>query len=157
MKNSLNGKRVAILRPLEQSSHLAVAIEREGGFPIFAPSIEISLDYDPQEVERLFHDLSNGSINYLVFTSSNGVRSFYQIATELHQVPEISTSVKIIAVGPWTADALAERGAVEVSIPKEYSSGGILKMLERFGLKGRRIALVRGSRSDNTLPSSLEA
>ncbi len=156
-ENGLKGKTVAILRSIDQSSRLAEAIKRSGGFPIFAPSIEITLDYDLQEMERTFRDLSNGAIDYLIFTSSNGARSFYQIAAEQGRDLGIGDNLKIIAVGPWTSDALARHGVRNVIIPKEYNSSGILDLLGDLEIKGKRITLLRGSRSDDTLPSGLEA
>ncbi len=156
-KNGLKGKNVGILRSMDQSTQLAEAIKRYGGFPIFAPSIEITLDYDVQEMERTFRDLSNGSIDYLIFTSSNGVRSFYQIAAARGRDPGIGDNLKIIAVGPRTSDALARHGVRNVIIPKMYNSSGILDLLRNLEIKGKRIALLRGSRSDDILPSRLEA
>lgn len=156
-KNGLKGKKVAILRSMDQSSQLAEAIKRSGGVPIFAPSIEITLDYDLQVMERTFRDLSNGSIDYLIFTSSNGVRSFYQIAAAQGRDLGIGDNLKIIAVGPWTSDALASHGVRNVIIPKAYNSAGILDLLGNLEITGKRIALLRGSRSDDTLPSRLEA
>ncbi len=74
-KNGLEGKTVEILRSIDQSSRLAEAIKRSGGITIFAPSIEITLDYELQEMKRTFHDLSNGAIDDIIFTSSNGARA----------------------------------------------------------------------------------
>ena len=155
-KNGLKGKTIAILRPVNQNSRLAEAVRRSGGLPILAPSIEITLDYHPQEMERILGDLSKGSIDYLVFTSSNGVESFYQIAAAQGREPHIGGNSKVIAVGPWTSDALARHEVPDVIIPKENNSNGILNLLENMEIKGKRITLLRGSRSDDTLPAGLE-
>jgi uroporphyrinogen III methyltransferase/synthase len=46
---------------------------------------------------------------------------------------------------------------LDVTIPEEFSSAGILNLLTKFDVKGSRVTLIRGSRSDNTLPTRLES
>ncbi len=62
----------------------------------------------------------------------------------------------MISIGPKTKHELEKIGFNNVKLPEEYSSFGLIKLLEKTDLKGKRIGLPRAKGVDDTLRVSLE-
>jgi uroporphyrinogen-III synthase len=84
---------------------------------------------DAERVEALLHDMADGKINIIVFTSSPQVTRIYDVAKERGLEKSLDqgwTKVKVAAVGPIVADELKDRG-VPVDICPEQ--GFVMKNL----------------------------
>jgi uroporphyrinogen III methyltransferase/synthase len=112
--------RIALFRPDNQQSETSRMAESFGFRPIFAPSIALKELSLPEDLEARLQ-----GADYIVFTSSNGV----EIALRNPKIASEVGSTKVAAIGPKTALALRERGVAESSIPDEYSSAGLTKLL----------------------------
>ncbi|MGH8104446.1 MAG: uroporphyrinogen-III synthase [bacterium] len=150
----LKGKRVVITRPLDQAPELADRLAALGAEIIHLPSIEIG---PPKSLESLDSAIrSVDSYDWIVFTSLNGVKYFFE-RYDLHQKspapPAPLRRAKIAAIGPATARSLQARGVVPDFIPKAFLSDEIAKGLTR--VKGKRILLPRADIAPDTLPAAL--
>jgi uroporphyrinogen-III synthase len=84
---------------------------------------------DADRVEALLHDMADGKVNIIVFTSSPQLTRIYDIAKERgleKRLDEGWAKVKVAAVGPIIADELRRRG-VPVDICPEQ--GFVMKNL----------------------------
>jgi uroporphyrinogen III methyltransferase/synthase len=116
---SLTGKRVVITRAGEQADELAELLKAEGAVPVAVPTIEFHPPADLAPLERAIANLSGYGL--LVFTSGNAVRFFLERA---RYTPGDSRFVglKVAAVGPKTARAIADAGLSVDLLPTEANA-----------------------------------
>lgn len=129
-------KKVLITREIGQFNEIKDMFLSYNLQPIPFPVISFS----PVEFE-----FDENRFDYLVFTSSNGVKFFLD-----RYKP---TKPKIIAVGKKTAEVLKERGYTDLIIPREYSSEGVLDYISQHqeDFADSRIGLVRAVEGMDTL------
>ena len=93
--------------------------------------------------------------DWLVFTSSNGVRAFFtRFAAQRRDVRELAP-VRLAAIGPETAGELERRMLRPAVVPHEYRAEGLLESLAAEDLRGRRVLLPRAAGARAVLPLSL--
>lgn len=136
---SLAGVAVLVTRPVGQAQELADHVRGLGGEPLLFPGIEIEAVAD--------HDMAAGlaqveQYDYAIFVSPNAARISMSCAARLGQLP---SRVRLAAVGPGTAAALAQAGCAGVLAPKDGSdSEALFRVLESEALPNRRFLIVRG-------------
>jgi uroporphyrinogen-III synthase len=156
---SLKGKVVAIVRPPDQVKELSDAIESSGGTPYVAPLIEVKPTKDQESLIRLIKDTASGRIDIIAFMSQNGVKQTFETAKNEGLETSFKDQIKkiiLISIGPKTKHELEKIGFRNVKLPEEYSSFGLIKLIEKTDLKGKRIGLPRAKGVDDTLRVSLE-
>ncbi len=126
---------VLVTRPRQQSAAFCEALKRAGANAISLPTIEIVFPSSAgRQLAKSDHDL-------LIFTSANAVRGAMQHAPP---PPWGQNPVKIAAIGPATALALQEAGAVVDILPAQHNSEGLLELLSKLDLSTSRVAILRG-------------
>ncbi|MCB0129467.1 MAG: uroporphyrinogen-III synthase [Caldilineaceae bacterium] len=141
----LAGQRVVVTRSEEQNAAFAQALEAAGAVPILCPTIAVVALGVPtfrREVEALQPD------DWLLFTSTNAVRFFFQQATAHGMDAEIVACIQVAAVGRATADALCEHGCTVDAMPAAFTGVELAATLaQQTGgtLDGRRALLPRSS------------
>jgi uroporphyrinogen-III synthase len=156
---SLKGKVVAIVRPPDQVKELSDAVESLDGTPYEAPLIEVTPAKDQESLIRLIKDTASGRIDVIAFMSQNGVRQTFEVAKSEgleKSFKDYLSKISLISIGPKTKLELEKIGFSNVKLPEEYSSSGLIKLLEKTDLKGKRIGLPRAKGVDDTLRVSLE-
>lgn len=156
---SLKGKVVAILRPPDQVKELSDTIESLGGTPYEAPLIEVKPAKDQGSLIRLIEDTASGRLDIIAFMSQNGVKQTFEVAKNQgleRSFKDHIEKMNLISIGPKTKNELEKIGFSNVKLPEEYSSFGLIKLLEKTDLKGKRIGLPRAKGVDDTLRVSLE-
>lgn len=150
----LFGKRVLVTRPSDQANPLRDELEALGAEVLVQPAIEISDPEDWSPVDAALASLA--SYDWLVFSSSNGVERLLSrlLATggDLRRLG----SVRIAAIGPGTAEALAEWRLKPDLVPVEYRAEALADSLAT-GAKGRKFLLARASRGREMLAERLRA
>jgi len=149
----LFGKRVLVTRSRTQASILSKLLAECGAQPIELPTIEIQSVPDPAELDQSIRDLAG--FDWVIFTSVNGVESFWDRLVALGKDARQFGSVRIGAIGPATAEALAERGLYPDFIPAEYTSEAVLSGLSERNIKGCRILLPRADIAPKDLVEGL--
>lgn len=140
-KRPLFGCSVLVTRSREQASELSRAIEELGGRAVEFPTILIE---DPEDFVPLDNAVSNAAgYNWIIFTSVNGVRSFFSRLFKLNMDIRDLKGVKICAIGPKTRDRLEGYGIRVEYVPSEYRAEEIAAGLKGSILPGDRVLLPR--------------
>jgi uroporphyrinogen III methyltransferase/synthase len=144
LAEKLGQKKIAILRPAAQQKESAALAESYGFSPILAPAIALAEKPLPDDlVERLCR------AECVAFTSANGVK----MALHSPAIRKTLEEKTIVAIGPKTAQALAEQG-LTAQVPEEYSSEGMEKMLRG---KCKSILFLRSAQGSQYLSEGLKA
>ncbi len=151
-ESRLEGRRVAVTRPREQARSLGRLIEREGGEPVLLPVIRIAPPEDWSEVDEAARRV--GEYDWLVFTSANGARIWFERVATLGLEPV--GSARVAAIGPGTAEALEKLGARADLVPADYVAESLLDALVSEGARGRRFLMPRASEARDVLRLGLE-
>jgi uroporphyrinogen III methyltransferase / synthase len=144
----LFGRAVVVTRAREQVSELRHRLEALGAAVIELPAIAIEpVDFAVPALERY---------GWLVFTSANGVNAFFErglVATGLDA--RALAGVRVAAIGPGTAAALARRGVLADLLPERFVAESLLEAFPPPGPGGERVLLARADRARDTLPAGL--
>ena len=108
----LAGKRIVITRPRAQAAALAEKLAALGAEPVLFPTIEIAPLDDTGPLDAALGQLHAHAYQWLIFTSANAVSV---VCDRL--AGGLPTGVRLAAVGPATARALAARGLSGAVIP----------------------------------------
>lgn len=152
-RHPLFGKRVLITRPADQAAEFAAKLWELGAEPIIAPTIAIGppddLDAAKDAVRRV------RSYQWIVFTSANGVRAFFDRLIAEGRDARAFGDTRIAAIGPKTAEALAAHGVRADFIPARCVSEELAQELLKKSDKGDRILLYRAQEARDVLPDAL--
>lgn len=149
--SGLQGKRILVTRPLAQTGALVASLTRLGAVPVVFPTIEIAAPAENGALDRAIAGLS--SYRWVIFTSVNGVKAFWQRFSALGKGPEAFQGVRVAAIGPATTQALAEYGLSPDFVPGEYVAEAILLGLGE--IRGQRILLPRADIARKALVDEL--
>jgi uroporphyrinogen III methyltransferase / synthase len=149
----LFGKRVLVTRPAHQAAEFAAALWEAGAEPIVAPTIAIGPPSDPQPARDAVARIRDYA--WLAFTSRNGVDAFFDRLGELGRDARALGDVKVAAIGPKTAEALAARGIRADVIPAEYVNEAIAAELLARTAPGDRVLIFRAEEAREVLPQTL--
>lgn len=149
----LFGRRIVITRARSQASAFARGIEDLGGEVIEFPTIEI---LPPESYDLLDKAIQKIEIyHWIIFTSLNGVKHFLMRLQRLKRDIEDLKGIKISAIGPETAKALASACLRVDLLPHEYRAEGILQELKPEEVRGKRVLLPRAAEARDLLPKTL--
>jgi len=149
----LFGKRVLVTRMASGSLEFAARLWEAGAEPILAPLIRIVPPEDPREIRRAVADA--GAFSWIVFSSRNGVDAFWSELRARGRDARALGGTKIAAIGPKTAQTLAERGIVADFIPSRYVGESVAEGLLARTEADERILLFRAQEARDALPDML--
>ncbi|MBI3949262.1 MAG: uroporphyrinogen-III synthase [Acidobacteria bacterium] len=144
----LQGKRILITRPREQTDEFAARLEAQDAEALIMPTIKIEGPEDWTEVDEAIERL--GEYDWIVFTSSNAVDYFCQRLKSYG----LSSRPKSCGVGSATAEALTAHGLHADLIPEYYTAEGVLAAFPEH-LNGIRVLFPRGNLARDTVPEGL--
>ena len=161
----LAGKQVLVTRTQKQAGALSERLQDLGAIPVVFPSIRIVPPQDWQALDtvlnRLFLARDLPYYAWLVFTSANGVHIFCERLLSLGYSPQFLSGVRVAAIGPATAAALAHYGLATDIVPDVYIAEGVAAALiedaRRGGesLQGKRVLLPRAAEARKILVTEL--
>ncbi len=150
----LFGKGVIVTRAREQASGFATSLQKLGARVLQYPTITINPLPDYTAVHKAIKELEN--YHWLIFTSVNGVRLFWQELAHLGQDTRSLGKCKVAAIGPATAGALQKRGILPDFVPEKYVAESVLAgLMERGVGQGSRILIPRAKKAREVLPKEL--
>jgi uroporphyrinogen-III synthase len=173
----LQGKRILVTRAREQAGVLSTRLQALGAVPVELPTIRI---VPPQNWEPLDTALSKlflvstpesqdtvwarGTLAYswVIFTSANGVNICCDRLLSLGYHPRTLSGVRVAAIGPATAAALANYGVTADLVPDEYIAESVAAALKNDALQrgdsleGKRILLPRAAEARKILVTELQ-
>ena len=138
MGRPLSGKRIIVTRRQEQAVTLVQRLRAEGAIPIALPTIDV-IPLPSPELTSAIDELE--AIDWLVFTSANAVRFFFD---GVDGIEHIVSWPPMAVVGRATASALQGQGHYASAIPGEFTGEALARSLG--DLSGRRVLLPRAKR-----------
>lgn len=152
-KRPLFGRRVIVTRSRTQASALVAQLDELGAQVLEFPTIRIE---QPQDFGPLDNALSNASqFEHVVFTSVNGVESFFERARAIGLDIRDLAGPRLWAIGPATRDALLQYGVLVEKLPMEYFAKSLAAALGK-DVAGARVLLPRVDIAPPALRNDLE-
>jgi uroporphyrinogen III methyltransferase/synthase len=149
----LFGRRVVVTRTRRQASRLSAALRELGAEVLEIPTIAIVPPADPRPLAEACTRLDR--YHWLVFTSPNGVESFFAALDEAGRDSRSLAGIKVAAIGPATAQGLAARGVRAEVVARRFVAEGLLEALGGHELRGRRVLIPRAEKAREILPETL--
>jgi uroporphyrinogen III methyltransferase/synthase len=151
----LFGKRVLVTRMASSSLEFAAHLWEAGAEPILAPLITIVPPENTAPISRAVENAQ--SYTWIVFSSRNGVDAFWTELQARGRDARAIGATKIAAIGPKTAQTLAEHGVVADFIPSRYVGESVAEGLIARTKPDERILLFRAQEARDALPDMLRA
>ena len=137
-----------VTRPQRQAAALSVKLAAIGATPLVWPAIVILPPSDPDALAHVHDSLAR--YDTAIFVSANAVE---------YGVPAPArwpSTLRVLAPGPGTAEALAAVGLNEVRIPTTtFDSEGLLALPELQNVGGTRVLIFRGQGGRELLGATL--
>jgi uroporphyrinogen III methyltransferase/synthase len=153
-KKPLFGKRILVTRARAQASELTEKIDELGGEAVEFPMIRMIPPQDPKELDQALASL--GEYDWVIFTSVNGVKFFFERLKALKIDIRTMFKAKVAAVGPKTASSLEDRGIMVKLLPGDFRNEGILDRIKEEMQAGEKVLLPRADIAREILPRELE-
>jgi uroporphyrinogen III methyltransferase/synthase len=153
----LFGRTVVVTRARAQTSALAGLLHLQGAETVEVPVIEIAEPEDGGVARRAAAArLRAGAYDWVVFTSVNGVERFFG---ELRDARDVGRA-RVAAIGPGTAEALADRGVLADLVPGRFVAESLLEAFPdpprpANGAAGGQVLLARAAVARDVLPEGL--
>ncbi|HEY3931098.1 MAG TPA: uroporphyrinogen-III C-methyltransferase [Verrucomicrobiae bacterium] len=151
----LFGKRIVVTRSRWQAAKFSRKLSKLGADVLEIPAVK---GIDPENKQNVVDSiLSLNSYDWLVFTSVNGVATFFHyFFTRFQDLRDIG-GAKIAAVGPATAAKLRELHLQVDLMPEEFIGRKIAEAFTKHSsIENSKICLLRAENANRDLPDALE-
>jgi uroporphyrinogen III methyltransferase/synthase len=152
-RKPLFGRRIVVTRPRAQAASFIERLSDAGAEVIPCPTIEIVPPASWEALDATIRRLEE--FDWLVFTSVNGVRMFFDRLRVLGRDVRALHRARLAAVGPQTAQELEERGLLPDVVPAEFRAEGVAEAMATAGVSGQRVLLPRAAGAREILPALL--
>lgn len=141
-RKPLFGQNICITRSKEQSKEIREKLIDLGAQVTEINSIDIK--YTSENLDNFINNLAD--YNYIVFTSVNGVNSFFDY---LRQKDYDIRNIKgtFAAIGPATEKAIKDRGIIPEIIAEKFVAESLFDKMKNFVKAGDKILLPRSKQS----------
>lgn len=154
MRKTLFGKNIVVTRDTAGNTDFANKIIDRGGNPVEFPTFTIVPKTDTSEFLQTLSNFSE--YNWIIFTSGNGVTTFFNTLDELGKDARVFGSAKVAAIGSRTAEKLAEFGIKADFVPDVFTGRELGRQLLGFAnLHDKKILLLRSAIASNELADLL--
>ena len=151
----LSGRRVVVTRTRDQASELASRLSALGAEVLELPVIRISKEIDLQALADVMLEL--GGYDWIVFTSANGVRHFFDEFFRIFGDIRSLGLLRIACVGDSAAKAVAALHLrVECQPGTATAEALAAALIETGSLDNARVLVITGNRNRDTLVHKLE-
>ena len=149
----LFGKRIVCTRAEEQAQSLINALVEKGAIPIPFSTIKTELSKPKVRIKSL---ISSNKFDWLIFSSENGVKFFFDLLSKENADSRILNRTKIAVVGTSTGIKLKDYGLIPDFIPNKFTAESLLKEItKKYNLNSKNILRVKGDFRDDTLSDGL--
>ena len=149
----LFGKKIVITRAAEQARDFAELLEEAGAEVIPFPTIQIMPPESWKAADAALNHLA--SFDWVLFTSVNGVRGFFDRLRVLGGDVRELKGVRLGAIGPKTSARVAAYGLTVDLFPDEYRAEALAERLGK--VPGQHILIARAQEARDILPDTLKA
>lgn len=141
-KKPLFGKRIVCTRAEDQSLSITSLLEQNGAQVINFSVIKTF----PTSTAIKLRDLLSNNYDWIIFSSENGVRYFFQLLFNENLDSRALMKSKIACIGKETATKLKDYGLIADFIPSSFTSSVFVEeFLESVNLKNKKILRVKGN------------
>ncbi|WP_045218087.1 uroporphyrinogen-III C-methyltransferase [Desulfonatronum thioautotrophicum] len=152
-KRPLLGKGVVVTRSREQASDVVASLENLGACCHEFPTIAVAPMENKKPIQEAAMRL--GEYDWVVFTSVNGVRTFWEVLEDRGMDARAFAGTQVAAIGPATAEGLARRGIRADFVPEKYVAEDIAQGLLDRDVAGKRVLIPRAKEAREVLPEEL--
>jgi uroporphyrinogen III methyltransferase / synthase len=160
MKNELSwfedkplfGRRIVSTRAADQKQSLFELLTNRGAYAIPFSVIKTDISIPEESVRQYL------KINYdwIVFTSENGVRYFFELLAKENLDARVLSNTKIAAIGSGTGNKIKEFSLIPDFIPEKYTSASLIhEFPKKYDIKGRHFLRVKGDFDRDPLTDGL--
>jgi uroporphyrinogen III methyltransferase/synthase len=153
-KRPLLGKKIMITRARAQASSLVESLLSLGAECIEYPTIKIVEPDDNSDLLNSIDKLKDYS--WLIFTSVNGVKYFFNALFGKGLDVRSLGNVKTAVIGPATRDELKKYGLNTDVFPKTYRAESVVEAFENLQIKNKKILIPRAMEARSVLPEELK-
>ena len=160
---SLFGKKIIVTRAIHQAGELSTILREFGAEPIELPTIEIRPPSDLKQVKKTIDRiLNNSDYDVLVFTSPNGVATFFDYLESKNFDSRAFGHLTICAIGPGTKNKLRGYGIIPDVVPDKYISEELASAIidhlkkKKGGIKDKKVLLFRAEGARRLLAERLD-
>ncbi len=152
---SLSGRRIAVTRAREQAPELTGKLAALGAEVVELPLITVSKEIDKHTLVDVFTEL--GTYDWIVFTSANGVRYFYEEFRRIYDDIRSLGLLRFAAIGDTTAAAIRELHLKVECQPKVATAEALADELIATGsLDSAKVLVISGNLNREALVEKLE-
>jgi uroporphyrinogen-III synthase len=150
----LSGRRVVLTRPTGSSADWRERLLARGAEVVELPLIKVSKAVDLNTLAEVLQEF--GAYEWVIFTSANGVKYFFEEFIRVHEDIRALGLVRIAAVGEATADALRNLH-LRVDLQPKKASGEELaqELIKRESMDSAKILVVTGNKNREALVEQL--
>lgn len=145
-------KTVVVTRPKQRAGTLSKKLRALGAHVVELPCIEANA-VAQEDIKKTVEKIP--LFNWVVFTSPQGVQSFFEAIYADGGDARILSPVKIAAVGAGTARELKKYGICADLIPQKYDAAHLAQELVTALAPGEKVLLLRAQRATDVLPEVL--
>ncbi|HUU41177.1 MAG TPA: uroporphyrinogen-III C-methyltransferase [Desulfatiglandales bacterium] len=149
----LFGKTILVTRPEDQAQEFAKSLSDFGARCLLFPAIKITPPLNWKELDSAIECLSE--YNWILFTSANGVRYFFERLNAAKKDARQLAGIKIGVIGPNTSKALMDRRISPDLVPEKYWAEGIMEEFKGIPMRGKKVLLPRPVNARDYLPKTL--
>ncbi len=155
-RRPLFGQRVVVTRSLGQAGQLARRLQECGAEVLEVPTIKFEPPTRRTDVVDALLELN--AYDWLMFTSPNGVSTFFEyFFRQFHDLRDLG-GARIAAVGPATANKLKELHLQVDLMPDEAIGSAVAEAFTQYQtIDNLKICLLRAEVANRELPAALEA
>ncbi|MCP4672211.1 MAG: uroporphyrinogen-III synthase, partial [Desulfobacula sp.] len=144
---------IVITRARSQASDLVSKLSKLGAQCIEIPTIKIA---PPEDIKPLKESIRNiNNYDWLVFTSVNGVKFFFDVLFDMGKDVRILGHLKFACIGPVTKERLQDYGIISDILPETYRAESVIDAFTSFEIKNKKILLPRAKKARSILPEEL--
>jgi uroporphyrinogen III methyltransferase/synthase len=149
----LFGKRILVTRTREQAGLFSALLNALGAHCIEFPTIEIQPPLSWEKLDQAVRSLA--SYDWILFTSVNGVKYFFERLYALGKDVRDLRDIKIGAIGPQTSQAIRDCGIRPDFMPAEYKAEAMVAAFKKLAIQGQRVLIPRAAQARDILPQEL--
>ncbi len=149
----LYGRRILVTRAAEQAAGVIQQLLESGAIPVECPTIRLVPPEHWDEVDAAIYALSD--FDWLILTSINGVRFFFNRISELGFEIAALNGCRVCAVGSKTAEELNRFGVIPDIVPEQYTGEGIVAAFENIDLKESKVLFPKADGARDLIPEKL--
>jgi uroporphyrinogen III methyltransferase/synthase len=151
----LFGKNIVITRSIDQADSFNLKLSALGANVILFPVIETLPVNDFKSIDSALQSIR--SYDWLIFTSTNGIKHFFDRLFYLNLDSRILSGIKIAVIGDVTGLELKKYGIKYDFMPDTYTSDCLAEgLIKHDNLSGKRIMLARSNIASTEILEKLE-